>query len=165
MYLFIYVLVCWYVSLLMSLLVYWCIDLCLDVLLYLCICAFMYLCVDGFMHLCIHVNPQMCVYGFVILCNCVNLLASSLFPFIIYCYIYMSLFSCSFRPYRQDAILSLHTSLCNVAMRHKRVIVARQIIHSQYTLLAHPATIRKIGISQYLRSLWFRRQPITRVCD
>ena len=163
-YMFIYVLVSW----LMSLLVYWCIALCLDVLIYLCvclcICAFMYWCVDGFMYLCICVNPQMCIYGFIVLCNCVNPLASLSFPFVIYCYIHMSLFARSFRPHRQDAILSFHSSLCNVAMRHKRVIVARQIIHAQYTLLAHPATIIQICISQYLRGLWFRRQPIKRVC-
>ena len=151
-----YVLVSWYVSLLMSWLVYWYVDLFLDVLIYLCvclcICAFMCLCVDGFMYMCIYVNPQMCIYGFVILCNCVNLLASSLFPFVIYCYVYMSLFARSFRPHRQDAILGFHSSLCNVAMRHKRVIAAL-LIHAQYTLLAHPTTIRQIGISQHLRSL------------
>ena len=150
-----YVLVSWYVSLLMSWLVYWYIALFLDVLIYLCvclcICAFMCFCVDGFMYMCIYVNPQMCIYGFVVLCNCVNPFLSS-FPFVIYCYIQMSLFARSFRPYRQDAILGFHSSLCDIAMRHKRVIVAL-LIHAQYTLLAHPATIRQIGISQHLRSL------------
>ena len=132
----------------MSSLVYLCIALCLDVLIYLCVC----LCIDVWMRLCISGSTQMCICGFVVLCNCVNPFLSS-FPLVIYCYIHMSLFARSLRPHRQNAILSFHSSLRNVAIRHKRVIVARQIIHAQYTLLAHPATIRQIGISQHLRSL------------
>ena len=132
----------------MSSLVYLCIALCLDVLIYLCV----YLCIDVWMRLCISGNPQMRICGFVVLCNCVNPFLSS-FPLVIYCYIHMSLFARSFRPHRQNAILSFHSSLCNVAMRRKRVIFARQIIHAQYTLLAHPATIRQVSISQHLRGL------------
>ena len=112
----------------------------------------MYLCVDGFMYLCIYVNPQMCIYGFMVLCNCVNPLETLSFPFIIDGYIHMSLFARSLRPHRQNAILSFPSSLRHIAMRHKRVIVAL-LIYAQYTLLAHPATIIQIGISQHLRGL------------
>ena len=80
------------------------------------------------MYLCIYVNPQMCIYGFMVLCNCVNPFLLS-FPFIIDGYIHMSIFACSFRPHRQDAILSFHSSLCHITMRHKRVIVAL-LIHA-----------------------------------
>ena len=156
----IHVLVCWYVSLLMSLLVYWYIALCLDVLIYLCvylcICVFVRLCVCVWMDWCICVFMEIhkCVFmvlWFYVIVFCINPFLSS-FPLVIYCYIHMSLFACSFRPHRQDAILSFHSSLRNVAMRHKRVIVTL-LIYAQYTLLAHPATIRQIGISQHLRSL------------
>ena len=180
--LYVYLLLCMLLYLFISLLVYWCIYICIsflidvfigllmhyfmswciDLFVYLCVRVLMYGWIYVFVYLCKSTNVYLWFYGFMVLCNCVNPFLLS-FPFIIDGYIHMSIFACSFRPHRQDAILSFHSSLCHITMRYKRVIVAL-LIHAQYTLLAHPATIRQIGISQYLRGLWFRRQPIKRVC-
>ena len=144
-YLLFYTFIHFFIGVLMNVFVYCFISLYVALCVHLCIYVFVCGCIYVFMEI------HKCVFMF--LCFCVNPLVSLSFPFVIDGYVHMSLFARSFRPHRQDAILSFHSSLCYIAMRHKRVIVARQIIHAQYTLLAHPATIRQVSISQHLRSL------------
>ena len=128
-YLFIYwflsLFVAWFVALLVRFFISLWLCLLLSLFINVWIYVFMYLCVDAFVCLCLSINTQMWLCVFMEIWKYTKALCSLSVSFIIHRNIHAFLFSYAFRPNRQDAILSLHSSV-----RHGRVGREGSLTHS-----------------------------------